>query len=300
VNQMVESNVMKEIEEEIAKAQGNSDDFEIEVVDDPVQEAQEEAKDVSEEQADDYGPKVQKRIQKLVTQRREAEIQAREIQEQNSQLTKRLERLEQGSQQNAEQNFNDRYAQTKQALTKAVEEGDTEAQVNFQEQMADMRAAMRIAEMQNQQRQQRAVSPTVGRAQQAVQNPAPQKAMSWWQQNNWFNAAGFERETAAARAIDVQLDLEGHDKNSDEYYGLLNNRLQKVFPELSSGSSPSKPRTKSRSPVAPTTGGSSNYKGNRVRMSQEQLKMARELGITDANGLKQYEAEIRRQQKEAN
>ena len=300
MNQMVESNVMKEIEEEIAKAQGNSDDFEIEVVDDPVQEAQEEAKDVSEEQADDYGPKVQKRIQKLVTQRREAEIQAREIQEQNSQLTKRLERLEKGSQQNAEQNFNDRYAQTKQALTKAVEEGDTEAQVNFQEQMADMRAAMRIAEMQNQQRQQRAVSPTVGRAQQAVQNPAPQKAMSWWQQNNWFNAAGFERETAAARAIDVQLDLEGHDKNSDEYYGLLNNRLQKVFPELSSGSSPSKPRTKSRSPVAPTTGGSSNYKGNRVRMSQEQLKMARELGITDANGLKQYEAEIRRQQKEAN
>jgi len=292
---MVESNVMKEIEEEIAKAQGNSDDFEIEVVDDPVQEAQEEAKDVYEEQADDYGPKVQKRIQKLVTQRREAEIQAREIQEQNSQLTKRLERLEQGSQQNAEQNFNDRYAQTKQALTKAVEEGDTEAQVNFQEQMADMRAAMRIAEMQNQQRQQRAVSPTVGRAQQAVQNPAPQKAMSWWQQNNWFNAAGFERETAAARAIDVQLDLEGHDKNSDEYYGLLNNRLQKVFPELSSGSSPSKPRTKSRSPVAPTTGGSSNYKGNRVRMSQEQLKMARELGINDEKGLKQYEAEIRRQ-----
>jgi hypothetical protein len=178
-----------------------------------------------------------------------------------------------------------------------VEEGDTEAQVNFQEQMADMRAAMRIAEMQKQQQQQRAVSPTVGRAQQAAQNPAPPKAMSWWQQNNWFNAAGFERETAAARAIDVQLDLEGYDKNSDDYYDHLNNRLQKVFPELSSGSSPSKARTKSRPPVAPTTGGSS-YKGNRVRMSQDHLRMARELGINDANGLKKYEAEIRRQQRE--
>ena len=144
----------------------------------------------------------------------------------------------------------------KSALHKAVEEGDTDAQVNFQEQMADMRAAMRIAEMQKQQRQQRSVSPTVGRAQQAAQNPAPAKAMSWWQQNNWFNAAGFERETAAARAIDVQLDLEGFDKNSDDYYDHLNSRLQKVFPELSSGSSPSKPRTKSRPPVAPTTGGS--------------------------------------------
>ena len=295
--QMADNEIMNEIEAEIKKAKGEVEDFEIEVIDDPVQEAREEAVDVSEEQGDDYGPKVQKRIQKLVTQRREAEVQAKQIQEQNAQLQKRLERLEQGSQQSAEANFNQRYQQTKSALHKAVEEGDTDAQVNFQEQMADMRAAMRIAEMQKQQRQQRSVSPTVGRAQQAAQNPAPPKAMNWWQQNNWFNAAGFERETAAARAIDVQLDLEGYDKNSDDYYDHLNNRLQKVFPELSSGSSPSKPRTKSRPPVAPTTGGSS-YKGNRVRMSQDHLRMARELGINDANGLKKYEAEIRRQQRE--
>lgn len=296
---MAENEIINEIEAEIKKAKGDVEDFEIEVIDDPAQEAREEAVDVAQEKEEpEYGPKVQKRIQKLVSQRREAEIQARQIQEQNAQLQKRLERLEQGSQQSAEQNFNQRYAQTKQALHRAVEEGDTEAQVNFQEQMADMRAAMRIAEMQKQQSQQRAAaSRTVGRAQQAAQKPAPAKAMSWWQKNNWFNAAGFERETAAARAIDVQLDLEGFDKNSDEYYDHLNNRLQKVFPELVSGSSPSKPRTKSRPPVAPTTGGSSNYKGNRVRMSQEQLRMARELGINDEKGLKKYEAEIRRQQR---
>jgi hypothetical protein len=294
---MAENDIMNEIEAEIKKAKGDVDDFEIEVIDDPVEEAREEAVDVAEEKEEpDYGPKVQKRIQKLVGQRREAEIQARQVQEQNAQLQKRLERLEQGSQQSAEQNFNQRYQQTKQALHKAVEEGDTDAQVNFQEQMADMRAAMRIAEMQKQQRQQRAAA-SPRRPQQAAKNPAPPKAMNWWQQNNWFNAAGFERESAAARAIDVQLDLEGFDKNSDEYYDHLNNRLQKVFPELSSGSSPSKPRTKSRPPVAPTTGGSS-YKGNRVRMSQDHLRMARELGINDANGLKKYEAEIRRQQRE--
>ncbi len=292
--------ILEEIEAEIQKAKGEPEEFEIEVVDEPVQEAKEEAKDVAEEakQDDDYGPKVQKRIQKLVNQRREAEIQARQIQEQNAQLQKRLERLEHGSQQSAEKAFNQRYSQTKAALEQAVEEGDTKSQVAFQEQLADMRAAMRIAEMQRQQAQQRAAaSPTVGRAQQAAQNPAPQKAMQWWQANNWFNAAGFERETAAARSIDVQLDLEGYDKNSDEYYQLLNSRLQKMFPELSSGASPSKARTKSRPPVAPTTGGSSSYKGNRVRMSQEQLRMARELGINDEKGLKKYEAEIRRQQR---
>ena len=290
--------ILEEIEAEIQKAKGEPEEFEIELVDEPVLEAQEETKDQAEEKEDDYGPKVQKRIQKLVSQRRDAEIQAREIQEQNSQLQKRLERLEHGSQQSAEQAFNQRYNQTKAALEQAVEEGDTKSQVAFQEQMADMRAAMRIAEMQKQQSQQRAAaSPTVGRAQQAAQNPAPPKAMQWWQANNWFNAQGFERETAAARSIDVQLDLEGFDKNSNEYYQNLNNRLQKMFPELSSGSSPSKTRTKSRPPVAPTTGGSSSYKGNRVRMSQEQLRMARELGINDEKGLKKYEAEIRRQQR---
>ena len=295
---MAGNQILNEIEAEIKKAKGDVDDFEIEVIDDPVLEAREEAADVADEQEEpDYGPKVQKRIQKLVSQRREAEIQARQIQEQNAQLQKRLERLEQGSQKSSEELFNQRYAQTKQALHKAVEEGDTEAQVNFQEQMADMRASMRIAEMQKQQSQQQRPAAPQQRSQQAAQNPAPPKAMNWWQQNNWFNAAGFERETAAARAIDVQLDLEGYDKNSDEYYDHLNNRLQKVFPELSSGSSPSKPRAKSRPPVAPTTGGSS-YKGNRVRMSQDHLRMARELGINDANGLKKYEAEIRRQQRE--
>jgi hypothetical protein len=288
--------IMEEIESEIKAAKGETEDFEIEISDDPVKEAKEEAVDVAEEEPD-YGPKVQKRIQKLVSQRREAEIQARQIQEQNAQLQKRLERLEQGSQQSAEQQFNDRYVQTKAALHKAVEEGDTDAQVNYQEQMADMRAAMRVAQAQQQGRQQQQQRQRQQPQKQRQQAAPPEKAMSWWQQNNWFNATGFERETAAARAIDVQLDLEGFDKNSDEYYVQLNGRLQKVFPELKSGPSP-KQRPKGRSPVAPTTGGSSAYKGNRVRMTQEQLRMARELGINDERGLKKYEAEIRRQQRE--
>ena len=299
---MANEDVVQEIEEEIKKAKGEPEDFEIEITDDPKEEAKDVAEEKQEakeetEQEDEYGPKVQKRIKKLDDQRREAEIQARQMQEQNAQLEARLKRLEQGATQNNENAFNQRYKQTKAALTKAVEEGDTEAQVNFQEQLADMRAAMRIAEMQKQQRAQRAVSPTVGRAQQTAQNPAPPKAMDWWQKNRWFNTPGFERETAAARSIDVQLDIEGFDKNSDDYYDALNNRLQKVFPELQSGGSPNKTKAKSRQPVAPTTGGTS-YKGtNRVRMSQDQLRMARELGITTEAGLKQYEAEIKRQQR---
>ena len=257
---MSQEEVLAEIEKEIEKTKGQKDDdLEIEIAEDEAEEPQEEvaAKEKESDSEDsEYGAKVQNRIKKLVDQRRDAEVQTRQAQEQVAQLQARLERLEQGNTHRAENEFHQRYEQTKQALTKAVEEGDTQAQLNFTEQLADMRAAIRIAEMQKQQAAAQSVSPTVGRAQQVAQQPAPEKAMDWWQKNRWFNSPGFERETAAARAIDVQLDLEGHDKNSDDYYELLNNRLLNVFPELNSGGEQSKPRAKSRAPVAPTAAGS--------------------------------------------
>ena len=287
--------VIEEINEEIKKAQAEPEEFQIEITDDPQEEVNDIVEEESKKDDPEYGEKVQKRIQKLVAQRREAEVQSRQIQEQNAQLAARLERLEKGSQQSSENAFNQRYAQTKEALKKAIEEGDTDAQLDFSEQIADYRAAMRVSEMQkNQRMQQETASPTVGRAVQAAQDPAPQKAMQWWDKNKWFNGSGYERETAAARAIDVQLDIEGFDKDSDDYYNQLNIRLQNVFPELVSGSSPSKPRIKSRSPVAPSTGGSPNYKGNRVRLTKQQLSAAREVGITDETGLKRYASEIRK------
>ena len=290
-----QEDVLREIEDEINETKrkaGQEDELEIEITDESDSEEEKRAAKQEDEEPE-YGEKVQKRIKKLVDQRREAELQAKQFQDETAQLKARLERLEQGNAHAAENAFNKRYEQTKKALAKAVENGDTNAQVNFSEQLADMRAAMRIAEMQKQARAQQAISPTVGRAQQVAQAPAPKKAMDWWEKNRWFNAQGFERETAMARSIDVQLDLEGYDKDSEEYYDQLNNRLLKVFPELNSGQNSGR-KSKSRSPVAPTTGGSS-YKGGRVRMSQDQLRMARELGITDEKGLKQYAAEIQKQ-----
>ena len=302
------SNPIEEIEKEIeeTRRKAKSENFEIEVTDEKEVEAEaqaEEGEEVSktkEDKAKEYSEAVQARLNKMSAQRRQAELQAKKYQEETAELKARLARLE--SHTNKQQSdrlqsdFDRRYALTKEALKKAVEEGDTDAQVSFSEQLADMRAAIRVSEMQNQLRQQQQTqSPTVGRAQQAAVNPAPPKAMNWWQQNQWFNAQGYERETAAARAIDVQLDLEGYDKNSDDYYNQLNSRLQKVFPELVSSNDQSM-KSKSRKIVTPTTGGST-YRGNRVRMTQDQLRMARELGINDEAGLKKYASEIQKSQR---
>ena len=285
---------VEQVEQEIAETlrmAGSEEPLEIEIVDDEPEAAP--------EQEADYGEKVQRRIKKLVDQRRAAELQARKNQEETSQLKARLERLERGTatqaHTQAQNEFQKRYNDTREALMTAFEEGDTKAQLDFTEQLTDMRATARIAELQGRQRAAQAVSPTVGRAERtAAEPPTPKKAMDWWQKNRWFNSGGYERETAAARAIDVQLDLEGYDKESDVYYNQLNKRLLSVFPELSSESEPVKSKPKSRSPVAPTAGGPT-YSGNRVRLSNDQLRMARELGITSETGIKKYEAEIRQQ-----
>jgi len=292
------SNPMEEIEKEIeeAKTKSGGDDFEIEIAEEPKEEETKQKENLDDEQ---HSARVRTRINKLTEQRRAAELESQKHQEETTQLKARLERLEKGNvnqqEVQAQNEFQKRYNLTKQALHKAVEEGDTDAQVNFSEQIADMRAAVRVQQMEKQMRAQRAYSPTVGKAQQASANPAPQKAMSWWEGNKWFNSKGYERETAAARAIDVQLDLEGYDKNSDEYYSMLNSRLQKVFPEVISSNDQSR-RVKSRQTVAPTAGGSP-YKGNRVRMTQDQLRMARELGINDEAALKKYASEIQKSQR---
>ena len=290
---------MEEIEKEIeeVKSKSGGDDFEIEIAEDEKEETkQKEKENLTDEQ---HSARVQTRINKLTEQRRAAELEAKKHQDETAQLKARLEKLEKGNETQqvaqAESQFQQRYNLTKQALHKAVEEGDTDAQVNFSEQIADMRAAVRVQQMEKQMRAQRSYSPTVGKAQQASANPPPQKAMGWWENNKWFNSQGYERETAAARAIDVQLDLEGYDKNSEEYYNILNSRLQKVFPEVISSNDQSK-RVKSRQTVAPTAGGST-YKGNRVRMTQDQLRMARELGINDEAGLKKYASEIQKSQR---
>ena len=291
---------LEQIESEIKETQrkaGQEEDFEIEIVAEEESKAPEIEAGSEPSEDDDYGPKVQRRIKKLVDQRRKAETQAREHQEQTAQLQARLYRLERGTAQTAQNQANNdfqaRYDTTRKALAKAVEEGDTDAQLDFTEQIADMRAAVRVAEMQRATPKPEPVRRAPPQA--PPQAATPDKAMGWWKENNWFNSSGFERETAAARAIDVQLDLEGFDKNSDDYYSTLNNRLRNVFPELKLTEEQIKQRPKSRSPVAPTAGGSSSYKGNRIRLSNDQLRMARELGITDESSLKKYESEIKRQ-----
>ena len=242
---------------------------------------------------EDMSAAVQRRIKKILRDKKNAEEEAQNLQNTVSGLTQRLEKIEKANETQGQNQLAEHYNLTKRALAKAIEEGDTEAQVKFNEELVDIKTAIALQnQAKAQRRQSEAISPTVGKAQQQATNPPPDKAMSWWKSNDWFNAKGYEKETAMARAIDVQLDIEGYDKNDTSYYDELNNRLQKSFPELISKKEVTENRPRqSRQAVAPTTGGQA-YRGNRIRMTSEQLRMARELGITDPEHLKKYAKEI--------
>ena len=300
IDEKVLDEVNAEINESIDEAKNKlkEQDIEIEVSDErPKEEVKKE--DTSEKKPkpqlndEDLSQAVQTRIKKIIKQKKlEEEKNARLVNEINS-LQTRLEKIEKSNEQQGQNQLAENYNLTKQALAKAIEEGDTEKQIKFNEQLVDIKTAIAL---ENQRKafnaQNKVSSPTVGKAQQQATNPPPKKAMQWWEDNDWFNSKGFEKETAMARAIDIQLDIEGYDKENDDYYIELNNRLQTKFPELVSTKNvvTAKPR-QSRQSVAPTTGGQA-LKSNRLRMTSDQLRMARELGITEPEQLKKYAKEI--------
>ena len=288
----VNAEISENIEE--SKNKLKEQDFEIEITDEPKIIEKKQVKENKPEINDkNYSESVQKRIRKLINEKKTSDEEKEALQQQMSQMAQRLEKIEKSNETQGQNQLAEHYNLVKRALGKAIEEGDTDQQIKFNEELVDIKTAIA---MQNQSRaskvQAETNSPNVGRAQQQATNPAPEKAMTWWKDNNWFNSKGFEKETAMARAIDVQLDIEGYDKNDAQYYNELNNRLQKSFPELISNTEVSVTRPRqSRQAVAPTTGGQV-YRGNRVKMTSDQLRMARELGITDPEHIKKYAKEI--------
>ncbi len=283
--------INSEINEAIDEVKSKNENVEIEVTEEaPAPKEDKEAKQKAEDA--EYGAKVKRRIKKLIAEKHEAESEALNLKKQLDTLSQRMQKIEDVNTKQGQNAVQEHYDLTKQALAKAIEEGDTEAQVKFNEELVDIKTALALQKIENQKKRETA-SPTVGKANYIQQNPTPALATEWWKKNDWFNAKGFEQETAMARAIDVQLDIEGFDKNAPEYYQELNSRLQKRFPELISEDevTKSKPRTNSRQAVAPTTGGS-GYRGNRLKVTKDELAMARELGITDPTALQKYAKEI--------
>ena len=247
-------------------------------------ESQEANSDEHKQEVEAYSDKVQKRIDKLTYNQREAERQRDEALRVANTLKTKVEQFEQKSFQTDDallKEYNSRVGSelemAKDQYRKAVEEADVEAQLASQQNIAKLAVEQ---ETLSRTQKQRETMETNG----AQPPPIDPRATAWAQQtrNKWFGKDPVM--TAAAFAIDKQMQEEGIDPSAGDYYKLLNKRITKAFPQKFKKKKKTTEGASKASPVQAvgrtSVGANPTTRRTRtVKLSSSQLAIAKKLGV---------------------
>ena len=246
---------------------------------------------LSEEDLDKRREKTQKRINKLVAQRKESEEREAAAlqfaQQQKSEvdaLRGQLSNLNTGYSSEASSRIDSQEAQAKAAFKDAYESGEVDKMADAQQVMAKIaieKERLRIFKDNQEKQKQRAVQvqeqqiQQQAQPQQQVQQEPDAKAVDWAEreENSWF---GQDRAmTATAFTIHQQLvEEEGLDPQSDEYYSEIDARMRQDFPHKFNGKSA--PAQK----VASVSQGRTSQKNKKsVKLTPAQISVAKKLGV---------------------
>lgn len=238
----------------------------------------------------------QKRIKKLVAQRKAKEEELARERAARAALEERLAKLEKaavaGAKQDAETYGKTLESQAKlleERYARAIESGDTKLAaetmselIKVNTQVTGVQAARREVPEADEQQETRREAP-VQRQQQAPRyHPKTEafieKHAEWWEKDRVL--------TAAAIAIAKELETEGFAPDEDDYYSEVEQRLRREMPHKFGG------KTEQRQPRQTVSGVSRTPAnvGNKVRLTHEEVNMAKRLGVT----VEQYAAEKRR------
>lgn len=243
----------------------------------------------SSEEIESYSKSVQTRINKLTAQRREEERQKDEalraaaaFKEENDKLKQRVDSLSKNFSAQYEGRVNSQLEQAKKAFKDAYDRGDADGLVEAQQAISRItvdaeKLKTHKAKQEREQvvPQQEAQPVPQAQPQQAQPKPDP-KAQEWAGRNEWF---GQDRVmTVAAYTIHEDLENEGFDLSSDDYYSELDNRLKLEFPQKL-GKDSSNGGT-ARVASADSSASRSTKKGRRaVKLTPSQVAIAKKLGV---------------------
>ena len=267
---------------------------EVEVVEEPkveepkVEEPKVETKpEEPKEELEDYSEGVKKRISKLTKKWREAERQreaalefAKGGQVELEQLKQKVSKLEPGYVNAMEGKLKNGLESAKAQLLRARENGDINAEVEAQKEIARIGVEeSKVTTLKNRYQQQAAQAPVAPRTlDQAVQTPpSDPKAEAWADNNEWFGKDNAMTYTA----FDLHEKLtkqEGFDPHSDDYYKEIDRRMRLDFPHKFDKKELSNQTTKPTQTVASAT---RNVKPGRqtVRLTSSQVAIAKKLGV---------------------
>ena len=260
----VKTQIVKKSKEK--EALSESDDFDLEIVDDkpPVSKAAYEP--TGDEELDSYSASVRKRLDKATFKRREAErlaeeavIAAQQLNQQNQNLSAKnkeyeslINRGETALVSQIKQKAQLAAEKAKAEYKKAHEEGNTDDIVSSQERMIEAQSQMQEAEryerslpqqptqqqqaayqqqLAYQQQQQRPYQQQQQQSVNSVPEPEP-KAKEWGEKNAWFGDEEHKGMTAYAYALHEEaIKDNGLSPNSDQYFEYIDVGMRGRFSE---------------------------------------------------------------------
>jgi len=180
-----------------------------------------------------FGKRAEKRIKRLVKEKKELEAKVKELKDQEQSWTSERAELQsrtQDSELHAINQYIDRLkAQEKQslsALRTAKESGDIDAEIKAQDALASVKAETLVAEQYKSRAETSPKKEAKKEEPKQEQTSAPdRKALNWQKRNEWFGGSSTKDRimTQAAMVIHKELIEEGIGPNisSDEYYNEL-------------------------------------------------------------------------------
>jgi len=269
------------------------------------EEKEEESKEAKEETVDEEKPNLnesrrdyQKRIDKLVFQKKEAERRekaaleyAQGIQKKFDSSLKKFKSTDEQYLKELDARVDAQREQVKVALQQAIESQDASKIMEANDKLTQLsvekeKARLEIANREEQKRleeeqnkQQQNVQADTSNTAESSQS-APQitpKAKKWAEDNPWFG--NDEVMTNAAITIHNNIAQEGIEVDSEEYYNEVNSRLRKYFPE-SFDDTKDEPKKEKPKPVQTVASAGRSQQGRRtVKLTKSQVAIAKRLGV---------------------
>jgi hypothetical protein len=260
---------------------------------DVVENKQEEEKPNLSESRRDY----QKRIDKLVYERREAVRRekaaveyAKGIQKKFDSSIKKLNSTDDQYLKELDARVDAQREQVKVALQSAIESQDASKIMEANDRLTQLAVEKEKARLEMMNREERKkTDEEKSKQQQYVQaepqtaessQPEPQitpKAKKWAEENKWFG--NDEVMTNAAITIHNNISQEGIEVDSDEYYNEVNSRLKRYFPE-SFGKTDDEPKKETPKPVQTVASAGRSQQGRRtVKLTKSQVAIAKRLNV---------------------
>ena len=238
---------------------------------------------------DNYSKGVKKRINNLVGRMREMERLYEASQQENEQLKNKYSTVGKGYVSEFEGRVTSAVDAAKAKLKKAIEDNDTAAQVEAQEQLAAAKAdTVRLSSLKASQKRDEEYVKQM-QEQQALQAQQMQqtqdygvdyKAEDWAARNPWFKNKKTKHMRDVAMAHHEELLAEGFDPTSDEYYNEIDSYMREVFPNYFEQDKEDT-KTETKQPVQTVASAVRKTKSGRrvVKLTPSQVAIAKRLNV---------------------